>query len=227
MIHSTDCPVQNGATPDCCRGCLLGVLPSNRAQVHQVYQSYEKRKERLDELAKGEITKAESEKRKQLGLLQDAASVGIAALGIKGAYSEWKEMKELRDERVEFGEKMKKHHEHRLLKEAAHNSSDGHHDADYDSKTGHSTSDQPSHAEGSYQGSYQSSDMPSGYYPETLSAQHGGYYPDPNLYTPQSGMARGPSPAVAHYVDGNPYSVGGGVPLPPEPPQPGVSQPSR
>jgi hypothetical protein len=46
--------------------------------------------------------------------LQGAASVGIAALGIKGAISEIKEANEMRHECKEFGEKKEERHKKRL-----------------------------------------------------------------------------------------------------------------
>ena len=48
------------------------------------------------------MTPQEARKKKNKARVQDAAAIGIAALGIKGAYSEWKEMKEQRDEAHEF-----------------------------------------------------------------------------------------------------------------------------
>lgn len=59
----------------------------------------------------------EARKLKNKARLQDAASVGIAALGIKGAISEWKEMEEQRHELSEFDEKRKERHEKRLRKQ--------------------------------------------------------------------------------------------------------------
>ena len=66
--------------------------------AHSIYQTREKREKRKEQFAEGKISKEEEQKFKRKGYLQDAASVGIAALGIKGAYSEWKEMKEQREE---------------------------------------------------------------------------------------------------------------------------------
>jgi hypothetical protein len=80
---------------------------------HSVYQSYEKRQERRKQVAEGEISKEEAKKLKNKGRLQDAASIGIAALGIKGAYSEWNEMREHRSEMAEYREKMQRHREKR------------------------------------------------------------------------------------------------------------------
>jgi len=83
---------------------------------HSVYQSYEKRMERRKQVAEGEISPEEAKKLKNKGRLQDAASIGIAALGIKGAYSEWNEMREHRAEMSEYKEKMKRHREKRAAR---------------------------------------------------------------------------------------------------------------
>ncbi|KAF2145621.1 uncharacterized protein K452DRAFT_122895 [Aplosporella prunicola CBS 121167] len=45
---------------------------------------------------RGSMSPEEARKRKSKNMLQDAAAVGIAALGIKSAFSEWKEMNEQR-----------------------------------------------------------------------------------------------------------------------------------
>lgn len=201
--------------------------------AHSVYQSYEKRKERQKELAKGEITPKEARKRKNKGLLQDAASVGIAALGIKGAYSEWKETREMREEAHEFREKMKEHHERRIKHqlEAAHEY--GEHHGFGDQPHGYSPEHEPppygadphsyapnpaqaTHPDMYQQNAYRASapDLPSGYYPEPPGAQQGGYYPNPP-YAGQPGAPRHDSPSIAHYSDGNPYHTAG-VPLSPQ-----------
>jgi len=50
----------------------------------------------------GKISPEEARKMKSKNILQDAAAVGIAALGIKSAYSEWKEMNESRHTKHEL-----------------------------------------------------------------------------------------------------------------------------
>ena len=80
-----------------------------RCKCHSVYQSAEKHDIREKELRKGEISKAEARKQRNRGYLQDAASVGIAALGIKGAISEWMEAKEHREEHRKEKEKFMRH----------------------------------------------------------------------------------------------------------------------
>ena len=65
---------------------------------HTIYQTREKRMKRQKRVREGTMSPEEARKLEKKGYLQDAASVGIAALGIKSAYSEWKETKESRDE---------------------------------------------------------------------------------------------------------------------------------
>jgi hypothetical protein len=64
--------------------------------AHGVYSSMVASENRRKLVAEGEITAEEARKRKSKNMLQDAAAVGIAALGIKSAFSEWKEMNEQR-----------------------------------------------------------------------------------------------------------------------------------
>lgn len=64
--------------------------------AHGVYQSMEASEKRHKLVAEGEMSPEEARKKRSKAWLQDAAAVGIAALGIKGAYSEWKEMNEQR-----------------------------------------------------------------------------------------------------------------------------------
>ena len=64
--------------------------------VHGVYSSMESHEKRHKMVAEGEMTPEEARKKQTKAWVQDAAAVGIAALGIKGAFSEWKEMNEHR-----------------------------------------------------------------------------------------------------------------------------------
>ncbi|KAF4633580.1 hypothetical protein G7Y89_g4535 [Cudoniella acicularis] len=82
--------------------------------AHNIYQSMEKREARHKAVQEGEITPEEARKLKAKATLQDAASVGIAALGIKGAISEIKEANEMRHEYREFSEKKAERHKKRL-----------------------------------------------------------------------------------------------------------------
>lgn len=64
--------------------------------AHGVYSSMVASENRRKLVGEGEMSPEEARKRKSKNMLQDAAAVGIAALGIKSAYSEWKEMNEQR-----------------------------------------------------------------------------------------------------------------------------------
>jgi len=81
--------------------------------AHNVYQSMEKRDARHKAVQEGEMTHEEARKLKAKATLQDAASIGIAALGIKGAISEIKEANEMRHECKEFREKKEERHNKR------------------------------------------------------------------------------------------------------------------
>lgn len=92
-----------------------GILTAGLATVatvhaaHNVYQSMEKREARRKALKEGDITKTQAQREKNKARLQDAAAIGIAALGIKGAYSEWQEMREHHHESKEYQEKIERH----------------------------------------------------------------------------------------------------------------------
>lgn len=66
--------------------------------AHSIYAGMEKRKKRRSMLEEGEITPEEARRRRIRANLGDAASVGIAAVGLKSAFSEWKEVAEARKE---------------------------------------------------------------------------------------------------------------------------------
>ena len=91
---------------------LAGVATIHAA--HNVYQSMEKRNARRRAVKEGRLSPEEAKKLKTKALLQDAASVGIAALGIKGAISELKEAKEMRHEIKEWQEEKAERHQKRL-----------------------------------------------------------------------------------------------------------------
>lgn len=78
--------------------------------AHGVYQSMDKRRARQKAVKEGRLSPTEAKKLKTKAIMQDAASVGIAALGIKGAIEEMKEAKELAHECKEFRqEKVRRH----------------------------------------------------------------------------------------------------------------------
>lgn len=70
--------------------------------AHGLYGGVQKRKERMKQLEEGEITPQEARKRRLKANTMDAVSIGLAALGIKGAYGEWKEVNEKRKETSNF-----------------------------------------------------------------------------------------------------------------------------
>lgn len=84
--------------------------------AHNVYSSMEARDKRHELVMQGEMTPEEARKLKNKARLQDAAAIGIAALGIKGAYSEWKEVQENRHELAEQQKGRQERHEKRLRK---------------------------------------------------------------------------------------------------------------
>jgi len=85
--------------------------------AHSVYQSMEKRHVRQKAVREGKISAEQADKMKHRAILQDAAAVGIAALGIKGAISEVKEANEMRHEMREWKLEKQERHEKRLQKQ--------------------------------------------------------------------------------------------------------------
>ena len=96
--------------------------------AHSVYQSMEKREKRHKEVKEGKMSAEEAQKLKNRARLQDAASIGIAALGIKGAVSEWKEMKEMDHEYKhaceEFEQKRQRRRQKQLTRNNSHRNSE-------------------------------------------------------------------------------------------------------
>lgn len=82
--------------------------------AHNVYQSMEKRNARHRAVKAGRLSTEEARKLKSKALLQDAASVGIAAMGIKGAVAEMKEAREMSHEVAEWKEKKEERHKKRM-----------------------------------------------------------------------------------------------------------------
>lgn len=82
--------------------------------ANSVYKSIDNRKKRAKLVKSGAMTADEAHKLRNKARLQDAAAVGIAALGIKGAVSEWKEMHEQREQYQEFEHQRAERHEKRL-----------------------------------------------------------------------------------------------------------------
>ena len=85
--------------------------------AHGVYSSMVASEKRRKLVGEGEMTPEEARKRKSKNMLQDAAAVGIAALGIKSAYSEWKEMNEQRHSVKELESRRRKRRKQRERRE--------------------------------------------------------------------------------------------------------------
>lgn len=172
------------------------------ATIHagqSVYKSIEGRQKRAKEVAKGAMSPEEAHKKKNKARLQDAAAIGIAALGIKGAYSEWKEMREQMHEAHEFDLKRAERHarrEQRAIDAAKY----GHHHRYAIAQDEYRSSAPDLGAIGRHSGTHNG--VPDGgtyLAAEDAYSEGGGYYGHP---------------AAPHYVDGNPYHTGG-VPPPP------------
>lgn len=85
-----------------------------------LFSSLDARDKRYEELRKGEISTEDAKRKRNKARLQDVAAIGIAALGIKGAYSEWQEVQETRNELRQQKEERKRRHEKRTrLRERA------------------------------------------------------------------------------------------------------------
>lgn len=165
--------------------------------AHSVYQSMEKREARKKAVRHGDISKEQAEREKNKNRLQDAASIGIAALGLKGAYSEWQETKGAQKEVKEEKEKRDRHKAKREARRrkmsmvAAQNYAD----------SGFASS-MPNLA-------------PYGQHPHPYS---------PSPYSPAPGQAPYSANTSFHYTDDNPYGAISGpqqpayIPTPPPPP---------
>ncbi|KAI9711606.1 MAG: hypothetical protein M1812_007128 [Candelaria pacifica] len=81
--------------------------------VHGVYQSMEKRDKRHKQVVEGKLSPEEASKMKKQAIVKDAASIGIAVLGIKSAMGEWKEVQEQRHECHEFTSQKEQRARHR------------------------------------------------------------------------------------------------------------------
>lgn len=82
--------------------------------AHGVYQSMEKRKTRQKAVKAGTMSPQEAKALKSKAILEDAASVGLAALGVKGAISELKEAREQSHECKLFKTEKQRRHDRRV-----------------------------------------------------------------------------------------------------------------
>ncbi|KAG6020459.1 hypothetical protein E4U19_006324 [Claviceps sp. Clav32 group G5] len=81
--------------------------------AHNVYQSMERRTARQKAVQEGRLSASHAKDLKTNSLIKDAASVGLAALSIKGALKEMKEAKEMTHECKVFQEEKMRRHERR------------------------------------------------------------------------------------------------------------------
>ena len=87
------------------------------ATVHaaaKVYSSIESHDKRVQQVATGEISPEVAAKKKKQARWQDAAAIAIAALGIKGAMSEWTEVQEQQHEHKELIDGRQERHKKRM-----------------------------------------------------------------------------------------------------------------
>jgi len=77
--------------------------------AHGVYSSMVASDSRHKKVLEGKMSPEQARKQKSKNMLQDAAAVGIAALGIKSAFSEWKEMNESRHAKHDIEKKHRRH----------------------------------------------------------------------------------------------------------------------
>jgi endonuclease IV len=82
--------------------------------AHGVMKNLEAQKKRHEAVKSGAISKEQERTMQRKADLKNLASIGLAALGIKGAIGEWKEVQEQRKEHKEFEEKCKERHERRI-----------------------------------------------------------------------------------------------------------------
>ena len=171
--------------------------------AHNVYQSIEKREARKQALKEGDITKEQAGRMKNKNRMQDAASIGIAALGIKGAYSEWKEMKEMNSEHNEEMEKLKRHKDKR------------------DARRRKAAIEAERYRQNGYTGSMPNlyaptPPPPGGYHSQDVSpySQTPPHYPQ-QQYPPQQFTPQQYPQAGAHYYDDNPYASYSAGPIAP------------
>ena len=90
------------------------------ATIHaasKVYSSIESHDKRMDQVREGKLSPEDAHKQARSSRWQDAAAIGIAALGIKGAVSEWNEVSEEHNQHKELLTQKEEHHRKRLERE--------------------------------------------------------------------------------------------------------------
>jgi hypothetical protein len=93
-------------------GALASIATIHAAQ--KVYKSIENHDKRIIDVQQGKMSPEEAHKKARSARWQDAAAIGIAALGIRGAISEWNEVSEEHAQHKELMEMKEQHHRKRL-----------------------------------------------------------------------------------------------------------------
>lgn len=101
--------------------------------AHGVYSSMEKANARRKAVREGKIKPEEARKLKSKAMMQNAASVGIAAMGVKGAFDEMKEAREKTHECNEFKQQKVWRHQRREERRKRNHQPDGRQRADSES----------------------------------------------------------------------------------------------
>jgi hypothetical protein len=104
---------------------LAGVATIHAAS--SLYSSVESHDKRILAVEAGELSPEEAHKKQREARWRDAASIAIAALGIKGALSEWKEVQEKRHEHAELMESQQERHKKRIEHERRKRARENHH----------------------------------------------------------------------------------------------------
>lgn len=87
------------------------------ATIHaaaKVYSSLEDRDKRVLQVNSGELSKEDARKKRNRARLQDAAALGVAAVGIRSAMSEWHEVEEKHEEAKKTRQEREERHAKRL-----------------------------------------------------------------------------------------------------------------
>ena len=93
-------------------GGLAAIATIHAAQ--KVYKSIENHDQRIMDVQAGKLSPEEAHKKARSSRWQDAAAIGIAALGIRGAISEWNEVTEEHAQHQELMQKKEEHHKKRM-----------------------------------------------------------------------------------------------------------------
>lgn len=86
---------------------LASIATVNAA--HELYDSWGKREARRKAVANGTMTPKEAKRAKSKAMVQDAAAVGLAGLGVKGVVENWKDMNERRQQCHQLESKLQRH----------------------------------------------------------------------------------------------------------------------